>query len=146
MENYRKLSFISPNTLLICFTVKIMFQYKRLPSFITLYGFWYIASQHFKNFLQSSSLVIFLESLVSFGQIAMMEWLLTLDTVRGQPRALGDRQGEVNVSGRSFGQNFGFAYMFYTFKLFPQLKIEFRETFSPKLPSKLSRDTVFSNS
>ena len=45
---------------------------------------------------------------------------------RGQPRVF--RQGEVlqhfQDFGEKFGPNFGFLYMFYTFKLLPQLKIE----------------------
>ena len=39
---------------------------------------------------------------------------------------LSDRERFCNIfriSGRSFGPKFGFPYMFYTFKLLPQLKI-----------------------
>ena len=44
------------------------------------------------------------------------------------------------ISGRCFGPNFGFSYMFYTLKLLPQLKIgsQIRESFSPKWPPRLN--------
>ena len=55
------------------------------------------------------------------------------------------------ISGRSFGQTFGFPYTFYAFSLLPQLKIgevsQLRETLSPKSHSRITSELrIFSRS
>ena len=52
----------------------------------------------------------------------------------------------IRISGRSFGPNFGFPYTFYTFSppsaQCREKSSQLRETFSPKLPSRMTPGTL----